>query len=73
MTKEEIENIPETVDCLLDESVLEQTRATLKERLKEIGDLAIKALEQEPKEEQEIREHINRLSTYGVPNTDTGI
>lgn len=46
MTREEIENIPETVDCLLDESVTEPTREKLKERLKEMGDLAIKTLEQ---------------------------
>jgi hypothetical protein len=48
MTREEIKNIPELVDLMLDNCVLADTRANVRKRLKEVCDLAIKALEQEP-------------------------
>lgn len=47
MTREEIENTPEVVDCLLDRFVLVDSRAKLRKRLEEVCDMAIKSLEQE--------------------------
>ena len=48
MTREEIKNIPELVDLMLDKCVLADSRTKVCKRLKEVCDLAIKALEQEP-------------------------
>lgn len=47
MTREEIKNTPELVDHLLDESVIEDSRNKLHERIDKICNFAIKALEQE--------------------------
>ena len=52
MTREEIKNTPELVDYLLDESVIADSRKKLNKRIDEICNLAIQALEQEPKTEQ---------------------
>jgi len=48
MTREEIKNTPELVDFMLDKSVLADSRAKVRERLEEVCNLAIKALEQQP-------------------------
>ena len=55
MTREEIKNTPEIVDFMLDKSVLADSRAKVRERLEEVCNLAIKALEQEPCDDAIIR------------------
>lgn len=50
MTRDEIKNTPELVDFMLDESVIADSREKLRKRLEEVCDLAVKALEQEPKQ-----------------------
>ena len=49
MTKEQIINTPKIVDFMLDESVIADSREKLRKRLDGICNLAIKALEQEPR------------------------
>jgi len=49
MTKEEIINTPKLVDFMLDESIIADSREKLRKRLDEVCNLAIKALEQEPR------------------------
>lgn len=51
MTRAEIKNTPEIVDFMLSESVMPESKEKLHKRLDEICNLAIKALEQEPKTE----------------------
>lgn len=50
MTREEIENLPKNVNTLLDLSVTMPTRQKLNEKLNKVCELAIKALQQEPKQ-----------------------
>ena len=48
MTKEEIEKLPNIITMLLSESVLVDTKEKTHEKITEVCNLAIKALEQEP-------------------------
>lgn len=49
MRAEEIEKLPVIIDMMLGESVIVDTKEKLHEKLTEVCNLAIKALEQEPK------------------------
>jgi hypothetical protein len=51
MTREEIKNTPELVDFILDKCILADSRTKVRKRLEEICDLAIKALEQQPRDD----------------------
>ena len=51
MTREEIEKLPIIIAMVLDESVLVDTKEKIHEKLTEVCNLAIKALEQEPCED----------------------
>ena len=66
MTKDEIKNTPELVDYLLDESVIADSRKKLHKRMDEICNLAIQALEQEPKSEWEHDHEILKAYSDGV-------
>lgn len=67
MTREEIKNTPEIVDFMLSESVMSESKEILHKRLDEICNLAIQALEQEPKTDvlDKIREEIERKANSG--------
>ena len=67
MTIKEIENTPELVDFILDKSVLADSRTKVYKRLKEVCDLAIKALEQEDVLEK-IKDEI-KDNTYFINET----
>lgn len=67
MTIKEIENTPELVDFILDKSVLADSRTKVYKRLKEVCDLAIKALEQEDVLEK-IKDEIKN-NTYFINET----
>ena len=54
MTREEIEKLPAIIDVLLSESVIADTKEKLHEKLTEVCNLAIKALEQEPRKDEVI-------------------
>ena len=56
MTKEEIKNLSELVCLMLDKCILEDSRTKVFKRLKEVCDLAIKALE-----EQELCEALHEM------------
>lgn len=61
MTKDKIKNTPELVDYLLDKSIIADSRKKLRERMDEICNLAIKALEQEPCEDA-----VSRASVFEI-------
>lgn len=62
MTRKEIKNTPELVDFMLDKCVLADSRIKVRKRLKEVCDLAIKALSQEPCDDAISRQNI--IDTY---------
>lgn len=68
MTREEIEKLPGIVDTMLGESVTEHVEEKLHEKITEVCNLAIKALEQEPCEDAIsrawIKESIHNLYHY---------
>ena len=67
MTIKEIENTPELIDFILDKSVQADSRTKVYKRLKEVCDLAIKALEQEEVLEK-IKDEIKN-NTYFINET----
>lgn len=69
MTREEIKNTPKIVDYLLDGGVVADSRKKLHERMDEICNLAIKALEQEPCE-MTVEEYRQRM-IQAFHNADT--
>lgn len=61
MTREEILNTPEIVDFMIDKSVIAESKMKLHKRLDELCKLAIKALEQDPCEDEEYEKNLNEL------------
>lgn len=66
MTIQEIRNTPEIVDFMLDKSVVAVSRMKLYNRLEEICELAIKALEHEPCEDCISREKAIKQCGFGM-------
>lgn len=54
MTNEELKNMPAIIDTLLDEAITDSARQKVKDKLTEVCQLAIQALEAQPSEDTEV-------------------